>query len=96
MVASLPPTRVPADAAAAGGDPLTDDHEQVRRDEDGERRREQPDVKGVEALEGKCADDPAHPRFIRTVGGIGYRFEDGPACRYSPLCGVAPRLREEP
>ena len=26
----------------------------------------------------KLGEDPAHPRFIKTVRGVGYRFEDQP------------------
>jgi len=33
----------------------------------------------VKELRRKLEDDPAHPRFIKTVRGIGYRFEDEPA-----------------
>jgi DNA-binding response OmpR family regulator len=29
----------------------------------------------VRRLRGKAEDDPAHPRLIRTVWGVGYRFE---------------------
>ncbi|MFJ3696102.1 response regulator transcription factor [Streptomyces sp. NPDC090052] len=31
----------------------------------------------VRRLRGKIEDDPAAPRLIRTVWGVGYRFEDG-------------------
>ncbi|MFE1923788.1 response regulator transcription factor [Streptomyces asoensis] len=33
----------------------------------------------VRRLRGKVEDDPARPRLIRTVWGVGYRFEPGPA-----------------
>jgi len=33
----------------------------------------------VKELRRKLEEDPSHPRFIRTVRGIGYRFEDEPA-----------------
>ena len=33
----------------------------------------------VKELRRKLEDDPAHPRFIKTVRRIGYRFEDEPA-----------------
>ena len=33
----------------------------------------------VKELRRKLEDDPAHPRFITTVRGIGYRFQDEPA-----------------
>ncbi|MGW3405213.1 response regulator transcription factor [Streptomyces zhihengii] len=32
----------------------------------------------VRRLRGKVEDDPAAPRFIRTVWGVGYRFEPAP------------------
>ncbi|MFF4588212.1 response regulator transcription factor [Streptomyces sp. NPDC001388] len=32
----------------------------------------------VRRLRGKVEDDPARPRLIRTVWGVGYRFEPGP------------------
>ncbi|MFE2378394.1 response regulator transcription factor [Streptomyces sp. NPDC059398] len=32
----------------------------------------------VRRLRGKIEDDPAAPRLIRTVWGVGYRFEDAP------------------
>jgi DNA-binding response OmpR family regulator len=31
----------------------------------------------VRRLRGKIEDDPARPRLIRTVWGVGYRFEPG-------------------
>ncbi|MFC4500782.1 MULTISPECIES: response regulator transcription factor [Streptomyces] len=31
----------------------------------------------VRRLRGKVEDDPAHPRLIQTVWGVGYRFEPG-------------------
>jgi len=33
----------------------------------------------VKDLRRKLGDDPAHPRFIVTVRGVGYKFEDTPA-----------------
>jgi DNA-binding response OmpR family regulator len=33
----------------------------------------------IKDLRRKLEDDPARPRFIKTVRGIGYRFEDEPA-----------------
>ncbi|MFM8930093.1 MAG: winged helix-turn-helix domain-containing protein, partial [Betaproteobacteria bacterium] len=51
-------------------------------------RVSRPDVQ-VSRLRGVLADDPAHPRFIQTVWGVGYVFipdgAPGPASTGTPL-----------
>ncbi|MFC8012695.1 response regulator transcription factor [Streptomyces cinereoruber] len=43
----------------------------------------------VRRLRGKVEDDPANPRLIRTVWGVGYRFEASPATQGAPAPEMA-------
>ncbi|OQQ20294.1 DNA-binding response regulator [Streptomyces sp. M41(2017)] len=61
----------------------------------------------VRRLRGKVEDDPAHPRLIQTVWGVGYRFADpegaaparadhaAPADRTAPAHPDSPAARQE-
>ncbi|MEU0369665.1 response regulator transcription factor [Streptomyces sp. NPDC006283] len=42
----------------------------------------------VRRLRGKVEDDPANPRLIQTVWGVGYRFEASPATEVTSAAGT--------
>ncbi|MEV0321697.1 response regulator transcription factor [Streptomyces sp. NPDC050658] len=50
----------------------------------------------VRRLRGKVEDDPARPRLIQTVWGVGYRLAEADAAEDGPPDPAAPEAPEEP